>query len=215
MFRPPMPADKKFWLWLLALGGLLSPIIARAASFDCSQAECPLEILICADAQLSSLDALEGQAYYALRSTIRKGSNAAARLLAEQREFLKNRTEKCPIADKPVLSGADRSRMIDCLKDSYTARLNELQKRLVPGQSDLPTDLLPTLQNDPTHQEEFEGCPESSRDDVDATPFALFRPQQAWLLTGNYPCLGGNDNWDLILYIRAGNRWRKILDDIG
>jgi hypothetical protein len=66
--------DEKERLWLLVAGGLLLPLSARAASFDCSQAKRTLEVLICADPELSSLDGQMGEAYSAARSTVPKGS---------------------------------------------------------------------------------------------------------------------------------------------
>jgi uncharacterized protein YecT (DUF1311 family) len=148
-------------VWLFVLEGLLSPVGASGASFDCSQAKRALEVLICNDAELSSLDEQEGKAYYALRATVPKGSNEAAGLLSEQREFLKNRTRTCHIAGNPLLSEAGTwNGMITCLKRFYTLRLDELQKRLAasgtpngPAEQDqndaeIPSGLLATLRND-------------------------------------------------------------------
>ncbi len=147
----------KLWPWLFVLGGLLSPITARAASFDCSQAKRRLEVLICADAELSSLDGQVGEAYHAVRSTAPQGSDETSGLLSEQRQFLKNRTERCPIPANPVLSEADTSRMITCLKSAYTLWLNELEKRLAASgrqnaqtgpqgkAADIPSGLVATI----------------------------------------------------------------------
>jgi uncharacterized protein YecT (DUF1311 family) len=152
--------DEKERLWLLVAGGLLLPLSARAASFDCSQAKRTMEVLICADPELSSLDGQMGEAYSAARSTVPKGSNEAVRLLNGQRQFLKNRTDLCHISGNPLLSKGDTSRMINCLKGLYTLRLNELRKRLAasgtqnvqtqPNQKEvgIPPDLVATLKHD-------------------------------------------------------------------
>jgi uncharacterized protein YecT (DUF1311 family) len=116
------------------VGGLLLPISARAANFNCSQAKSTLEVLICGDTALSSLDGQMGEAYYAVRSMVSKDDSEAAGLLGEQREFLKNRTEICPIPVNLVQS-KEASRIVTCLKGFYTLRVDELQKRLATFRS--------------------------------------------------------------------------------
>ncbi len=114
----------------VVLGGLLSAATAEAASFDCAQAKSRLEVLICSDAELSSLDGQMGQMYSLVRSGLPSGSNDAASLLTEQRAFLKNRTNECYVPVNPAPSGADTKRAVACLKSVYTRRLAELRDRL-------------------------------------------------------------------------------------
>lgn len=190
----------KLWLWLLVLGGLLWPISTRAASFNCSQAKHSLEVLICKDAELSSLDGQEGDFYYALRTTVPKGGTEAAGLLNEQREFLKNRTRTCPIPGNPVLSEADSNRAINCLKEFYTLRLNELRKRLAASgrrngptdqnAADIPSDLLAALRDDLAGDDE---CLEHLKENMRTTLFDLNQSQPAWLVEG-LNCLAGANN---------------------
>ncbi len=113
----------------VVLGGLLSAETAEAASFDCAQAKGRLEVLICGDAGLSALDGQEGEVYYALRDTVPETGKEAASLLSEQRDFLKKRTDVCPIPDHPA-ARVDDSRTISCLKDFYASRIKRLQQRL-------------------------------------------------------------------------------------
>jgi uncharacterized protein len=179
-------------LWLLVLAGLLPPMSARAASFDCSHARSTLEVLICADAELSSLDGQVGEAYSKLRSSVPPVSKEKAELLDEQREFLKKRTEVCPLPSSPE--------MITCLERFYTLRLKALQKHVAvlgnqnaqlnrpprpangfQGQTepdgkevDVPSDLVATLKNDWDDPSDFDSdCSEGLRECVSATWFDL------------------------------------------
>jgi uncharacterized protein YecT (DUF1311 family) len=221
----------KLWQWRLLLGTLLSPISTTAASFDCSQAKRTLEVLICADPELSSLDGQMGEAYSAARSTVPKKSNEAAGLLSEQRTFLKNRTDICHIPGNPVLPKRDTSRMITCLKGLYTLRLNELQKRLAasgsqnaetgPDQKEVgvPPDLVATLKDDLKYWEgDDDGpspgggtvgeCLKDLKENVLTTWFyhnsCDNRPEQAVLVKG-MNCLATANNGPILLYIRSGN----------
>ena len=87
--------------------------------------------------------------------------------------------------------------------------------------AEIPSDLLATLQNDLKEDEldEAKSCLEreglSWSEIVRVTRFDLNRPRQAWLVEGLGPCLAGNANGLKLLYIRADNGWRKILDDSG
>jgi uncharacterized protein len=203
---------------------LLVPVTADAASFDCSQARSTLEVLICADAGLSSLDEGVGEAYSELRSNVPPGSNEKAELLNEQREFLKKRTEACPLPSSPE--------MITCLKRFYTLRLNALKKQIVAlakagrfhfhprDEGEVPPDLVATLQKD---LDDPDFCPEQRfKECVRATWLDLscdvmihgrqVRIKRPALLVEE---LSPSTNWEHLLYIRAGNGWREIFDDIG
>jgi hypothetical protein len=167
-----------------------------------------------------------GKAYYALRTTVPKGSNEAAGLLSEQREFLKNRTKTCPIPGNPMPSQADTSRIIACLKGFYTLRLNELQKRLAAsaGQNaqtgldgkaaDIPPDLLATLQNDLSDEFPDPDCP-PLKNQFAASWLDLNPQRAALLLDGLQPCLRGQGSGTLLVYIRTDHGWRKIFDGMG
>jgi hypothetical protein len=79
-----------------------------------------------------------------------------------------------------------------------------------------PKSLLATLQNDlkeETNIQEDECLP--VKDHVDISRFDLGPTKEAWHVEGHYPCFGGNDMWDQLLYVRAGKGWRKILDTVG
>jgi uncharacterized protein len=116
-----MKASLTFLMFLLCL-----PTASQAADFDCSSARTTLEVLICADPELSALDAQVGEAYSALDSALPDSPG----VLNQQRDFLRKRTEICPIPFTSELSDSDTSTIIFCLKGFYTLRLNELQKQL-------------------------------------------------------------------------------------
>jgi uncharacterized protein len=81
---------RKFYLFPF-LAGLLLSSAAHAASFDCGHARAILEVLICADAELSDLDSQVGEVYSHVRKEIPKSNLESAELLSAQREFLKER----------------------------------------------------------------------------------------------------------------------------
>ena len=55
-------------------------IISKAASFDCAKAKTPLEIIICADTELSSLDGMVGEAYLKEKNSAPKRSDVRKRV---------------------------------------------------------------------------------------------------------------------------------------
>ena len=82
--------------------------------------------------------------------------------------------------------------------------------------SGAPASLLATLQKD--LQAELEGQEDEClplEDHVDISRFDLGPAKDAWYIEGHYPCFGGNDIWDQLLYVRAGEGWRRILDASG
>jgi uncharacterized protein YecT (DUF1311 family) len=103
--------------------------IAKPASFDCNRAQSTLEKLICADAELSSLDGMVGEAYSQTRKSSPQGSDLRKNVIDEQRQFLKERLEACPIPVKPVLQESETHSIITCLKEKYALRMRELTKR--------------------------------------------------------------------------------------
>jgi hypothetical protein len=79
-----------------------------------------------------------------------------------------------------------------------------------------PASLLATLRKD--LKAELEGQEDEClplRDHVDISRFDLGPTWETWYVEGHYPCLGGNDIWDQLLYARAGKGWRRILDASG
>jgi len=80
----------------------------------------------------------------------------------------------------------------------------------------IPPGLVAALQNDLKDElkgEENECLP--LQDHVDAERFDLRPTEETWHVQGHYPCFGGNDIWDQLLYVRRGNRWHLILNDSG
>ena len=79
-----------------------------------------------------------------------------------------------------------------------------------------PPSLLATLQKD--LKAELEGQEDGClplEDHIDISRFDLGSKRETWHVEGHYPCLGGNDIWDQLLYVRTGQGWRRILDASG
>ena len=86
------------------------------------------------------------------------------------------------------------------------------QTKQVQAADEVPPDLLATLQKDLKTDKDYQKCLEEESDSppleeqIVAERLDLNRPQQpALLLRGGSPCLGGNDNGELFLYIRVAN----------
>jgi hypothetical protein len=109
---------------------ILLPAMAQAASFECKKARSTLEVLICADSDLSTLDSEVAGDYFRLRSIVAPGSDDSLQGLSTQREFLKSRLEVCPIPSTPEISESETRAIITCLKTLYTGRLDALEKQL-------------------------------------------------------------------------------------
>jgi uncharacterized protein YecT (DUF1311 family) len=109
---------------------ILLPAMAQAASFECKKAHSTLEVLICADPDLSALDSEVSSAYFRLRNILAPGSDDSQQGLSAQREFLKSRLETCPIPATPEISESETRAIISCLKTLYTGRLDALEKQL-------------------------------------------------------------------------------------
>lgn len=106
------------------------PAVNKNASFDCSNAKSTLEILICSDISLSSLDGQIGDLYSQAREAVRDNQVLKGLLLDEQREFLRNRTEVCKIPYKETLTEDETQTVIDCLIGQYNERVNALKSQL-------------------------------------------------------------------------------------
>ncbi len=93
-----------------ALGWLVLPTMAQAASFDCAKANTKIEKLICGDAGLSKLDDELGEAYkHAIDQQDDKD-----RIVKEQKHWLKETLKLCQDTN--------------CLKSAYRRRIGELTK---------------------------------------------------------------------------------------
>jgi uncharacterized protein YecT (DUF1311 family) len=84
--------------------------IAEAASFDCAQARSKIEKLICTNTELSKLDSALGRAYANALSDL--PSDDVQDLVKSQQTWIKSVRNKCL--------------EVECLQDSYRARLEEL-----------------------------------------------------------------------------------------
>jgi len=80
----------------LALLLAVSEVLA-GASFDCTKAASPVEILICGDAALSEADSRLAQAYH---KAIQAESTPSV-LRSEQRAWLKERSRYCRLPERP------------------------------------------------------------------------------------------------------------------
>lgn len=107
-----------------------SPVINNNASFDCSTAKSTLEILICSDSHLSSLDRQVGNLYGQAREDASGNQAIRDTLLSEQRDFLKNRLEVCKIPYKATLAEYETKTIINCLINQYDGRLQILQNQI-------------------------------------------------------------------------------------
>jgi uncharacterized protein len=121
-----------------------APIASQAASFDCNGKKNILEMFICSNDDLSSLDGQVGDDYSKLRNSFSKGSSQQQDALGEQRQFLKQRLEVCPITMQANYSDADSNRIITCLKRLYTLRQLEIQKQLAIAPQPAPEQIEPT-----------------------------------------------------------------------
>lgn len=101
-------------------------IVHQAASFDCKQARSALEILICADPELSSLDGKVGELYLQAISAAADNPGLKSQLLQEQRAFLKNRLQACPVPLQSNLSNDESQAIISCLSTQYRLRKSAL-----------------------------------------------------------------------------------------
>ncbi|MGC2857667.1 lysozyme inhibitor LprI family protein [Novispirillum sp. DQ9] len=95
----------------------LFPAVASAASFDCTEAKAPVELLICADPVLSALDERMAEAYAARKATERDA----------QRAWLRARLDACGIpARGEALTPRGQWAAAPCLVDQYHQRLAAL-----------------------------------------------------------------------------------------
>ena len=99
-----------------------------------------------------------------------------------------------------------------------TAVLAQTERKQKPA--DIPPGLLAALQNDLKDDlEETNSCLErkglSWNEGLRAERLDFDRTHHVWLVQGLGPCLAGNANSPIFLYVRDGDSWRKILYEIG
>lgn len=103
---------------------LLFPAAVSAASFECMDAQAPVELLICADPVLSSLDERMAEAYAARKATERDN----------QRAWLRARLKACGIPAKGEgPAPRDQWAAAPCLVDQYHQRLAALGAKVPPA----------------------------------------------------------------------------------
>ena len=102
------------------------PASSSAASFDCMQAQSALEILICSNPELASLDRQVGEVYTHARESASENNKLKTTILDDQRQFLKSRLEVCKIPYQPTLSEDETAKVTECLKSLYAERLRDL-----------------------------------------------------------------------------------------
>jgi uncharacterized protein len=98
---------------------------AARPSFDCGAATAPVELLICANAELADLDRALADSYRAALAS--RAGEAQQSLRETQRTWADTRAANCGIGD-PATEGDDAA---GCLFALYRARIAELQ----PGKS--------------------------------------------------------------------------------
>lgn len=99
----------------LALIVLMFPYNILAASFDCAKASGEMEVAICSNDTLSTLDGRLSKVYFYLKNA--QLTRESEILLNQQREWLKTRQVMCPSLGS------------QCLTEQYEARIFELEKR--------------------------------------------------------------------------------------
>jgi uncharacterized protein len=95
------------------------PVVAAAPAFDCRLAHSPVERLICSDDGLAALDREQSARYQTLRRAV--SSQGAARLLDNQRAWLKSRDDCTKQPDPPS--------RIECLTRVYQGGITDLDAR--------------------------------------------------------------------------------------
>jgi|GEM_PF-6834108 len=151
---------------------------AFAASFDCSAAHSILEVIICADPELSALDKEQGDLY---NLHLQTSPSQKTEILAQQRKFLKERTQVCNIPRKSTLSEKETNQIIVCFKGYYTLRINELKKTTVGDKNDTDN----TVENRFNKPQQLIQEPSKQNDHLDIKPSSQPTEQQSKALTSS------------------------------
>jgi uncharacterized protein len=93
------------------------------ASFDCTKSQTSIEMLICSDVELSSMDRQVGELFKDARN---KNPQKKKQLLKVQQRFLEKRNSSCKIKQNLTASELGQHTQVQCLKEVYAARLSEL-----------------------------------------------------------------------------------------
>ncbi|MGA3026808.1 MAG: carboxypeptidase-like regulatory domain-containing protein [Bryobacteraceae bacterium] len=75
-----------------------------------------------------------------------------------------------------------------------------------------PPDLIAALQSNPAVRECLPDVNSRLSDVVRITPLYLSPGERTVLVQGRIPCLAGNDNGSIFVYLYSGDAWQKILD---
>jgi len=100
---------------LLPICGLFAVASAICASFNCKLATTPIEKAVCADSALSALDERLAQSY---KQALAKAGEGDLTLRIEERQWLDQVSDKC-----------DGNDLVSCVREAYTARIEELDSR--------------------------------------------------------------------------------------
>ena len=126
---------------LLALPGENSAAALFQASFDCAKASAPIEILICADETLATLDRELGLLFTNARTALDGETDRLAHL-KEQRAWLKSRLATCEIPRSGKLEG-DVPAMRECLIKEMRKRNEILTESLKKSVPEIQTEAAP------------------------------------------------------------------------
>lgn len=96
---------------------------ARAASFDCAKAKTAMEVTICSDAHLSTMDAILATNYQADLAQLSPAGRDALR--ASERSFLAYVTALCQPGGRPIDENYDSS--AECLDQAFKDRASNLK----------------------------------------------------------------------------------------
>lgn len=104
------------------------PTAPAVPSINCAAPIKPIiDVLVCSSPQLVSTDAQINVAYYQLRHSL--APDAAAFLKEYQKDWLAKRGENCGLKLGDI-GDEESARLVSCLQDLYTNRLNALQAQL-------------------------------------------------------------------------------------
>jgi uncharacterized protein len=109
----------------LHFGSTKSQAQDGSASFDCGQAEAPVEHVICSTAQLRSLDGKMSQAYFSRRRLAIEPSDAQ-KVIANQRQWLRSRRTQCNIRARGEITDEEVLAARTCLVRVYQQRIADL-----------------------------------------------------------------------------------------
>jgi uncharacterized protein YecT (DUF1311 family) len=101
---------------------------AQGPSFNCAQARSVEERLICGDSGLAATDRALAESYNKLLQALPEAQRDALR--REQRDWVANRAKQCHIAADTRLTDDNRSTLVQCLANIFSARQRDLDARL-------------------------------------------------------------------------------------